>query len=280
MARFCCGLARRGLSVLYVRHPRLGSDVYVVGTNHVSARSREEVATTIARVRPRVVVVELCERRAGKFSVGAATEQPLWVRVLVDGVLARTGLRMAGLREALLEVLGLVENQGGDMREAMRAAKDVGADVVLGDVDCNETWRKLAAARPPTMSALWEAAAPLIKSEALAVVEDALRAARDASTVDEAVDRMTDVVEDDLNTARRLPEALETLSPACYDVLVHQRDRHLAARLRTAARDAHGEAVVAVVGLAHVRGLRRHFLDDDDDDPRSLFATRRKEKTD
>ncbi|KAI3906832.1 hypothetical protein MKW92_010647 [Papaver armeniacum] len=50
--------------VLLLKNSKLGSEVYLVGTNHISKQSAETVKKVINYVRPNVVAVELCAGRA------------------------------------------------------------------------------------------------------------------------------------------------------------------------------------------------------------------------
>jgi hypothetical protein len=65
------GLARRGLSSSAANNLNLnpetvsylsmnGSEVYLVGTNHTSTSSAEDVKTAFSAVKPEAVMVELC----------------------------------------------------------------------------------------------------------------------------------------------------------------------------------------------------------------------------
>ncbi|KAL6041063.1 Carbohydrate esterase family 1 protein [Balamuthia mandrillaris] len=54
-------------NVFYWKDLRDGREFYILGTAHVSKRSAEEVKELIERVKPDVVMVELCEKRARKL---------------------------------------------------------------------------------------------------------------------------------------------------------------------------------------------------------------------
>ena len=69
----CRAFGRRALSAAtspvpetmsYLRDLRSGSEVYLVGTAHISRKSADEVRSVIRSVKPDVVFVELCRARA------------------------------------------------------------------------------------------------------------------------------------------------------------------------------------------------------------------------
>ena len=226
----------------------------MVGTNHVSKRSREEVET-ILRVRPAKVLVELCESRAKSTK---SNKKPSWLLV-VGGLLEKIGVTSPGMREAVARALGLVDSQGGDMTTAMETAETVGAEVILADVDFDETCRKLRGVLAPSLA---KVAWAVPDASAMRIVTEAVAAGRNAPDVDEAVDRATKVLERH-NNYRIVVSAFETMLPELYDVLVHQRDQRLTENLQSAVEGAKGRPVVCVVGLAHVDGIEKRFLSDD-----------------
>lgn len=78
--------------VSYLRHPSRDSEVFLVGTVHISSRSSRLVRDVIASVKPEVVMVELCEARHRKVTAMARGEQ----ETVFDSI-----LRTAGLSKAL-----------------------------------------------------------------------------------------------------------------------------------------------------------------------------------
>ncbi|CAE7770795.1 unnamed protein product, partial [Symbiodinium sp. CCMP2456] len=62
-----------GLSqtVEHLRHPLNTGEVFLVGTSHISEASAKEVRDIIHTVRPRHVVVELCEARRRRLEATA-----------------------------------------------------------------------------------------------------------------------------------------------------------------------------------------------------------------
>jgi len=262
--------SRRTLVTL-LRHPTLGSEVFVVGTSHVSKKSREEVRSTIERVRPAKVVVELCAERARGMSTQQQRRNP---GSLLDMLLTQLGFsaaRGSAVRDYAMRALGLVAAQGNDMVEAMRAAEATGADVVLGDVELSETWRRARSALSlASLPQLLSEARDLNHTAAGAILSEAIGHLRGGNDLDEAVEKATAVMERDLTTDRHVPRAFERLAPELYDVIVHSRDQHLADSLLTAAKHSSGRPVVAVVGLAHLHGLTNRFLSSSSSPPHQL----------
>lgn len=77
--------------VSYLRHPSRDSEVFLVGTVHISSRSSRLVRDVIASVKPEVVMVELCEARHRKVTAMARGEQ----ETVFDSILRTAGLSKA-----------------------------------------------------------------------------------------------------------------------------------------------------------------------------------------
>jgi pheromone shutdown protein TraB len=125
-----------------LRHPTTGADVHVIGTAHVSGASADHVRAAILAERPDTVVIELCPGRLASLVERALSTRSRTahhkvgtfgdaLRVVVSGGFVPTALSVA--YACVGAVMGGVP--GAEFLAAVDAAKDVGAQVVLGDVD-------------------------------------------------------------------------------------------------------------------------------------------------
>lgn len=214
-----------------------GRTFHIVGTAHVSARSVEEVREVIASVRPDSVAVEL---DAHRFE--ALTDEARWRKLDVFQVIRQgrvpfllVSLALASFQARLGRKLGV--KPGDELVAAATAAREVGATLVLADRDIQTTLRRTWA-----NISLWQ------RFQLLgAIVESAF----DDREVEEAeLERLKQGEALD-SMLRELAEAF----PRVKGPLIDERDAYLAAKIEGAP----GQSVVAVVGAAHVAGIRERF---------------------
>lgn len=214
-----------------------GRTFHIVGTAHVSARSVEEVREVIASVRPDSVAVELDAHR-----LEALTDEGRWRKLDVFQVIRQgrvpfllVSLALASFQARLGRKLGV--KPGDELVAAAAAAREVGATLVLADRDIQTTLRRTWA-----NISLWQ------RFQLLgAIVESAF----DDREVEEAeLERLKQGEALD-SMLRELAEAF----PRVKEPLIDERDAYLAAKIEGAP----GQHVVAVVGAAHVAGIRERF---------------------
>lgn len=262
--------------VTHLRHPTQNlHDVYLVGTAHIGKRSPEEVESVIRMVKPSCVLVELCEARSRSIeqrnsrpSYTASPHESLFEkfvhRILDD--LIRVYLRRAGveevaapqLRRAVVAGLGLLRESGGDMNAAIQTARALNARLVLGDVPIDDTMRALSDATtsmPWNLEALMTSISPRFAEATQILRKSLVDSFLRSSDVDDAVESFLAGI--DRDTINLLVSTMEEIAPSHVKAIVHDRDIHLARELRGAAASG---TTVAVVGIAHVDGVERHFL--------------------
>ena len=136
-----------------LKHPTTGARVDVVGTAHVSAQSARETRAVIMAARPDVVLVELDPARLNALvrdsqrrfpcAAIARTVATHWdaLKIIWNGRALNT---MGGLGYAAVgAVLG--SQPGAEFLAAIDAAKEVGAEVILGDLDADVTMARVFA---------------------------------------------------------------------------------------------------------------------------------------
>jgi pheromone shutdown-related protein TraB len=217
-------------------------EIILIGTAHVSRESADLVELIIKEEKPDAVCVELCTAR-----YDAITEKESWEKTDIFNVIKekRTSqllaqLLMASFQKRLAEKFGI--NPGEEMRRAITAAEEVGADVVLADRDIRttmiRTWRTMT-----------------IGSKLRIVGEIVLSIFFSDEITEEDIEKLKehDALELALQTfGRKVPEV--------KTVLIDERDTYMAHTIASAS----GSKIVAVVGAGHVPGILRQLGHEDD----------------
>ena len=206
---------------------------YLVGTAHVSRSSVQEVQRVIEHLRPDTVCVELCKARYETL-----TDPTRWRKLNIFEVILQrkipflvANLALQTFQRRIGEKLGV--RPGEEMLAAVRAAKRVGAELVLADRDVQATLRRT-----------WANMSPVNKAK---LVAGLLGTATDRQEIDaEQVEALKD--RDHISD---LLKELAVAMPEVKEPLIDERDRYL----MSAVEDAPGKTVVAVVGAGHVEGM-------------------------
>jgi pheromone shutdown-related protein TraB len=215
----------------------VGKRVFLVGTAHVSASSVEDVRTTIERVRPDSVCVELCQPRYDSLTNPEAWRKLDILSVLREGKahLLLGSLIMTAFQRRIASQLGV--KPGAEMVAAIECARAQGAELVLADRRIEITLKRTTARLGG-----WTKIKALSSLLAGLFVPDQISASEVEKLKEEA--QLADALQ---ALAREFPDAKETL--------IDERDRYLAMKIR----EAPGETVVAVVGAGHVEGIEREI---------------------
>lgn len=256
---------------------RDGVTYYVLGTAHVSAASVAEVEQTIAQLAPDVVAVELCRPRYQALTQERAFRDLNIFKVIREGrgLYLLAHLALASYQRRMGAALGV--KPGAELLAAVTAGRRAGARVELIDREINVTLKRTWA-----NIGLWKRSMMLAS---LVVGEDDKAAPVTADSIEQLKDQ------------KALSSMLDELARAFPEVkgpLIDERDRYMASHLLEVARgptsvtlwpDAEGAAsasdatatdakpasdalatdarpvrrVVAVVGAAHVPGMRAVF---------------------
>ncbi|MEZ4264932.1 MAG: TraB/GumN family protein [Myxococcota bacterium] len=217
---------------------RDGAKTYwIIGTAHVSSDSVREVREVIETVRPDTVCVELCKTRYESL-----TDESRWKKLDIfqvlrqgKGLLLLANLAMGAYQRKLGAELGV--EPGAELLEGARAAADVGAELRLVDREIQVTLRRT-----------WANVGFLKKAELVGAILT-------ATVSNEKIDS---TAIEDLKARAQLSEMLEEFARILPEVkapLIDERDRYMI----SGVEEAPGERVVAVVGAAHVPGMREAF---------------------
>uniref|UniRef100_A0A7S1T7C2 TraB domain-containing protein n=1 Tax=Tetraselmis chuii TaxID=63592 RepID=A0A7S1T7C2_9CHLO len=217
-------------------------EYHILGTAHVSKESCEDVRKVIRRVKPDVVMLELCNGRSGLLHSQAKTEVPSLSKMMEEYQSGKTPL-MGVVYSWLLARIG--ENMevfpGEEFRVALQEARAIGANVDLGDrpvrITLVRTWAALS---------LWQKV-----KFVWCLVYSGINVP-DAEELSRMVEEMK---ETDITT-----EAIMELGrefPSLLEPLIYERDRYMVHRLRLLSKQA--SKVVAVVGAGHLPGIRENW---------------------
>ena len=215
-----------------------GRTVYLVGTAHVSDRSVDEVERVIEAVRPDTVCVELCKAR-----YDALTDENRWSKLDIFEVIrgGKTLFLLANLavgayQRRLGAELGV--KPGAELLAAARKGESVGAELALVDRDIHITLKRT-----------WGNIGFVQKAKLLGAIVTSLFASKEDG---EQLD--IEELKDKANLSEMMSE-FARLFPEVKRPLIDERDEYLMQGIE----DAPGETVVAVVGAAHVEGMKTHL---------------------
>jgi len=217
-------------------------EILLIGTAHVSQESAALVKQVIEEERPDSVCIELDQDRYQTIQNPKAWESTDVVKVIKSN---KVGFLLANLALSTYQkriARKLHVTVGGEMLQGIASAKEVGAALVLADRNIQTTflriWRKLN---------FWE--------KAKLIMSFFVSSADDEEITDESLQELlkSDILEAVLKDMRKQ-------FPKIGDILISERDQHLAAKIK----EAPGPKVVAVLGGAHVPGVKEEIFREQD----------------
>ncbi|WP_224270830.1 TraB domain-containing protein [Haloprofundus salinisoli] len=256
--------------------------VVLVGTVHVTEESGENVRRAIERHDPDVVTVELCSMRLRHLYAPNTTRQKL--RNLAESYrsLSRSGFALNVLfklsQQSYNDDTG-VDRDDRDMFAAIDAAESSGRRIAAIDRPIEETLDELAAvtrsgvndAYASTRRRLDQAFEGEWGELASGILVNGTEPATGLAhllglhfwygtlTADGPAAKAAVMERLSPKQVASFQEALERIAPEFVRVMIRERDAYMARRLEYLRQQ--GDDVVAVVGKAHVEGIRRHFED-------------------
>ncbi len=213
--------------------------ILLIKTAHVSQHSAKLVTDTIEEHQPDTVCVELCQTRMAAIKDADRWRNMDIVKVIREkkALLLFINLLLAAFQKKMADKFNI--KPGQEMINAMDAAQKIGAQVVPADreiqITLSRVWRGMG---------LWE------KFRLMVSLVFSFGASDEIEEAD--IERMKQ--EDILQT---LLADVKKSHPIIEKVLIDERDRFLAEKIRTAP----GEKIVAVVGAAHAPGIKRYLSD-------------------
>lgn len=213
------------------------TELFVVGTAHVSAESVADVLSTLDSVKPDVVCVELCPARAETLRQRDSWRKLNIYRVIKEGKagLLLSSLMMTSFQRRIAKKLGV--EPGAEMKQAMEWADENGAEIALVDRDIQitlrRTWARLGFWQRWKMA--FQLLLGLFSSEEIEAEE---------------IEKLKEE-----GLLGDLMQSLAQAFPSIKSTLIDERDLYLSQKIS----EAGGRRSVAVVGAGHVPGIRHQL---------------------
>lgn len=212
-------------------------EIILIGTAHVSKKSAEEVKEVIEAEQPDSVCVELDQGRYQSIMEGNQWKEMDIFKVIKEkrATLLLMNLVISSFQKRVAKQFGI--KAGQEMIQGIESAKDVGAELVLADRNIQVTF-----------SRIWGNLGFWGKAQLLMQIVGSIFSKEEIS--EEELERLKS--QDMLNSM--LNEFTEHF-PRLKKPLIDERDQYLAQKIK----EAPGEKVVAVVGAAHVPGIKKEI---------------------
>jgi pheromone shutdown-related protein TraB len=219
-----------------------GKEYILIGTAHVSKKSAELVKEVIDTEKPDSVCVELDQQRYQSISEGNKWKEMDIFKVIKEkkASLLLMNLAISSFQKRMAKQLGV--QAGQEMIQGIESAKENGAKLVLADRNIQVTF-----------SRIWGNLG--IKGKALLLSQIVYGIFSNESISEEELEKMKS--QDMLDSM--LQEFTDSF-PRLKKPLIDERDQYLAQKIK----EAPGEKVVAVLGAAHVPGIKEEIKKDHD----------------
>ncbi|NKE04203.1 TraB/GumN family protein [Mesobacillus selenatarsenatis] len=214
-----------------------GKEYILIGTAHVSKHSAEQVKEVIEAERPDSVCVELDEQRYQTITEGPKWQEMDIIQVIKEkrASLLLMNLAISSFQNRMAKELGI--KAGQEMIQGIESAKEVGAELVLADRNIQITF-----------SRIWGNLG--LKGKALLLSQIITSIFSRDSISEEELEKLKE--QDTINAM--LNEFTETF-PRLKKPLIDERDQYLAQKIK----EAPGEKIIAVLGAAHVPGIKEEI---------------------
>jgi pheromone shutdown-related protein TraB len=220
-----------------------GREIILLGTAHVSKESVQLVTRVIEEEKPDTVCVELCESRYQAIRQKDRWQEMDIIKVIKEkkAFLLLSNLLLASFQKRIAEKLDI--KPGEEMIRAIESAEAANAEVYLADRDIritlSRTWRVMG----------WWDKIKIMFQLLLSMVG--------------GLDEINEEEIEKMKQADILETVLADVGksfPVLRNILIDERDRYLAQKIKTAP----GDKIVAVVGAGHVPGIKKYWDTDTD----------------
>lgn len=214
----------------------------LIGTAHVSKQSAELVKEVIEAEKPDAVCVELDQQRFQSITEGSKWKETDIFSVIKEkkASLLLINLAISSFQKRMANQLGI--QAGQEMIQGIESAKEIGAELVLADRNIQITF-----------SRIWNQVGIWGKAQLLTQVIASIFSNETIS--EEELEKMKS--QDMINTV--LNEFTETF-PRLKVPLIDERDQYLSQKIK----EAPGKKIVAVLGAAHVPGIKEEIKKEHD----------------
>lgn len=219
-----------------------GKELILIGTAHVSKHSAEQVKEVIEAEKPDTVCVELDEQRYKTVMDGNQWKDMDIFKVIKEkkASLLLMNLLISSFQKKMAKQFGI--KPGQEMIQGIESANELGAEIVLADRNIQITFARI-----------WHGIGFWGKAKLMTSIIASIFSNEKVS--EEDMERMKS--EDMLNSV--LEEFTKSF-PKLKVPLIDERDQYLSQMIK----DAPGDKIVAVLGAAHVPGMKEEFKRDHD----------------
>lgn len=219
-----------------------GKEYILIGTAHVSKHSAEQVKEVIEAEKPDAVCVELDKQRYNSIKDGNKWKEMDIIQVIKEkkASLLLMNLAISSFQNRMANQFGI--KAGQEMIQGIESAKETGATLVLADRNIQITFARI-----------WGGIG--LKGKALLLSQVVAGIFSKESITEEELEKMKS--QDTLQAI--LNEFTETF-PRLKKPLIDERDQYLAQKIK----EAPGEKIVAVLGAAHVPGIKEEIKKEQD----------------
>ncbi len=219
-----------------------GKEYILIGTAHVSKHSAEQVKEVIDAEQPDSVCVELDEQRYQSITEGSKWKEMDIIQVIKEkkASLLLMNLAISSFQNRMADQFGI--KAGQEMIQGIESAKAAGAKLVLADRNIQITfariWGNLGLKGKSLL--LSQVVASIFSKDT--ITEEELEKMKNQDTINAILNEFTDSF------------------PRLKKPLIDERDQYLAQKIK----DAPGEKIVAVLGAAHVPGIKEEIKKEQD----------------
>jgi len=217
-------------------------EIILIGTAHVSKKSAEEVKEVIESETPDSVCIELDEGRYKSIKDKQSWQNMDIMKVIKQKktTLLLVNLIMSSFQKRMAKQIGV--NSGAEMMQGIKSAEEAGVQLVLADRNIQITF-----------SRIWRGMGFKGKMKLIFIILGSIFSNEEIS--EEELDKLKK--EDMLVTI--LGELADSF-PELKTTLLDERDQYLAKKIK----EAPGKKIVAIVGAAHVPGIKEEIHKEQD----------------
>lgn len=226
-----------------VERVKLGKkEIILIGTAHVSKQSAEQVKEIIENEEPNSVCIELDEERFSSINNEDKWKEMDIFKVIKQkkSLLLLVNLIISSFQKRLAKQFGI--KAGQEMIQGIKSAKEIDANLVLADrniqITFKRVWRGLC---------LWEKLKLIFQIIAMLFSDI----------------KMSEEELNELKKGNALSSILAEIAktfPGIKQYLVDERDKYLSYKIKNAT----GNKIVAVLGAAHLPGVKKELENDQD----------------
>lgn len=214
-----------------------GKEYILIGTAHVSKHSADQVKEVIEAEKPDSVCVELDKQRYQSILEGSKWKEMDIIQVVKEkkASLLLMNLAISSFQNRMANQFGI--KAGQEMIQGIESAKETGATLVLADRNIQITFARIwgGIGFKGKMLLLSQVIAGIFSKES--ITEEELEKMKSQDTLQAILNEFTEAF------------------PRLKKPLIDERDQYLAQKIK----DAPGEKIVAVLGAAHVPGIKEEI---------------------